>query len=86
MRLASAFVKIYLMTMQLALLENNRMTIDSMTEIVENIQSIYTIILALAIAEAFNQAVKETKPAEETKPAPASEEAKPAETSATAPA
>lgn len=41
------------------------MTIDSMTEIVEDIQSIYTIILALAIAEAFNQAVKETKPAEE---------------------
>jgi len=38
------------------------MTVDSMTEIVENIQSIYTIVLALAIAEAFNQAIKETKP------------------------
>jgi hypothetical protein len=38
------------------------MSIDSMTEIVENIQSIYTIVLALAIAEAFSQAVKETKP------------------------
>jgi hypothetical protein len=36
-----------------------------MTEIVENVQSIYTIVLALAIAEAFNQAIKETKPAEE---------------------
>ena len=29
---------------------------------VENIQSIYTIVLALAIAEAFNQAIKENKP------------------------
>lgn len=38
------------------------MTVDSMTQIVENIQSIYTIILALAIAEAFNQSIKETKP------------------------
>jgi hypothetical protein len=38
------------------------MTVDSMTQIVENIQSIYTIVLALAIAEAFNQAIKETKP------------------------
>ncbi len=38
------------------------MSIDSMTEIVENIQSIYTIVLALAIAEAFSQAVKEVKP------------------------
>lgn len=38
------------------------MTIDSMTEIVEDIQSIYTIVLALAIAEAFNQAIKENKP------------------------
>ena len=33
-----------------------------MTQIVENIQSIYTIVLALAIAEAFNQAIKESKP------------------------
>jgi hypothetical protein len=38
------------------------MTVDSMSQIVEDIQSIYTIVLALAIAEAFNQAVKETKP------------------------
>lgn len=38
------------------------MTVDSMTQIVEDIQSIYTIVLALAIAEAFNQAVKESKP------------------------
>ena len=36
-----------------------------MTEIVEDIQSIYTIVLALAIAEAFNQAIKENKPHEE---------------------
>jgi hypothetical protein len=36
-----------------------------MSQIVENIQSIYTIVLALAIAEAFNQAVKESKPMEE---------------------
>jgi hypothetical protein len=41
------------------------MSVDSMTQIVEDIQSIYTIVLALAIAEAFNQAVKESKPAEE---------------------
>lgn len=41
------------------------MTVDSMTQIVENIQSIYTIVLALAIAEAFNQAIKESKPHEE---------------------
>lgn len=41
------------------------MTVDSMTQIVEDIQSIYTIVLALAIAEAFNQAVKEAKPVEE---------------------
>jgi hypothetical protein len=33
-----------------------------MTQIVENVQSIYTIVLALAIAEAFNQAIKENKP------------------------
>ena len=33
-----------------------------MTQVVENIQSIYAIILALAIAEAFNQAIKENKP------------------------
>ena len=42
------------------------MTVDSMTEVVENIQSIYTIVLALAIAEAFNQAIKENKPEMET--------------------
>ena len=36
-----------------------------MSQIVEDIQSIYTIVLALAIAEGFNQAVKEIKPAEE---------------------
>ena len=41
------------------------MSVDSMTQLVEDIQSIYTIILALAIAEAFNQAVKENKPHEE---------------------
>lgn len=44
------------------------MTVESMSEIVENIQSVYTIILALAVAEAFNQAIKENKPKEE-KPA-----------------
>lgn len=33
-----------------------------MTQIVENIQSIYTIVLALAIAEGFNQAIKESRP------------------------
>ncbi len=38
------------------------MSVDSMTQIVENIQSIYTIVLALAIAEAFSQAIKESKP------------------------
>ena len=38
------------------------MSVDSMTQIVGNIRSIYTIVLALAIAEAFNQSVKETKP------------------------
>jgi hypothetical protein len=32
---------------------------------VENVQSVYTIILALAIAEAFNQAIKENKPESE---------------------
>ena len=41
------------------------MTVDSMTQIVENVQSVYTIVLALAIAEAFNQAIKESKPQEE---------------------
>ena len=41
------------------------MTVDSMTEIVQNIQSIYTIVLALAIAEAFNQTIKANLPAEE---------------------
>jgi hypothetical protein len=38
------------------------MTVNSVTQIVENVQSIYTIVLALAIAEAFNQAIKENKP------------------------
>jgi hypothetical protein len=38
------------------------MTVDSMTQIVGNVQSIYTIVLALAIAEGFNQAIKENKP------------------------
>jgi hypothetical protein len=38
------------------------MTIGSMTEIVEDIQSVYTIVLALAIAEAFNQTIKENHP------------------------
>jgi len=41
------------------------MTVNAMTEIVENVQSVYTIILALAIAEAFNQAIKENKPESE---------------------
>jgi hypothetical protein len=41
------------------------MTVDSMNEIVENIRSIYTIVMGLAIAEAFNQAVRELKPIEE---------------------
>lgn len=36
-----------------------------MSQIVENIQSVYTIVLALAVAEAFNQAIKENKPKEE---------------------
>lgn len=52
----------YLLTASSDLLGFQRMTIDSMTQIVENIQSIYTIILALAIAEAFNQAIRENKP------------------------
>lgn len=38
------------------------MSVDAMTQMVGNIRSIYTIVLALAIAEAFNQSVKETKP------------------------
>jgi hypothetical protein len=41
------------------------MTVESMSQIVENVQSIYTIILALAVAEAFNQAIKENKPKDE---------------------
>ncbi len=41
------------------------MTVDSMTQIVQNIRSIYTIILGLAIAEAFNQAVRESEPEKE---------------------
>jgi hypothetical protein len=39
-----------------------RMTVSSMTQIVENVQAVYCIILALAIAEAFNQAIKENEP------------------------
>jgi hypothetical protein len=38
------------------------MTVNSAAQIVENVQSIYTIVLALAIAEAFNQAIKEREP------------------------
>ncbi|HEX4084402.1 MAG TPA: hypothetical protein VHY22_05810 [Chthoniobacteraceae bacterium] len=38
------------------------MTVDSMNEVVENFRSIYAIISAIAIAEAFNQAVKEREP------------------------
>lgn len=41
------------------------MTVGSITQIVENIQSVYCIILALAIAEAFNQAIKENRPEHE---------------------
>jgi hypothetical protein len=44
------------------------MTVDSMTQIVGNFQSIYTIVSALAIAEGFNQAIRADKPTEE-KPA-----------------
>lgn len=44
---------------------HSRMTVESMTEIVQNIQSIYTIVLALAIAEAFNQTIKASAPQEE---------------------
>ncbi len=44
------------------------MTVDSITEIVENVKSIYTIVFALAIAEAFNQAIKAKEP-EHEKPA-----------------
>src|ERR1700723_2489858 len=47
------------------LLEDSCMTVDSMTQIVQNIRSIYTIILGLAIAEAFNQAVRESEPEKE---------------------
>jgi hypothetical protein len=54
--------RIYLMTTQSRPLEFSPMTVDSMTQIVQNVQSIYTIVLALAIAEAFNQAIKENKP------------------------
>ncbi|HTS19525.1 MAG TPA: hypothetical protein VMP11_18260 [Verrucomicrobiae bacterium] len=44
------------------------MTVDSMTQIVQNVQSIYTIIFALAIAEGLNQAIREATP-ETEKPA-----------------
>jgi hypothetical protein len=50
---------------KIPLAEHPRMTVESMSQIVEDIQSIYTIVLALAIAEAFNQAIKENKPHEE---------------------
>src|SRR5579871_166692 len=43
-------------------LESPRMTSGSMIQIVEDVQSIYTIVLALAIAEAFNQTIKENRP------------------------
>jgi hypothetical protein len=41
------------------------MTVGAMTQIVEDVQSIYTIVLALAIAEAFNQTIKENRPESE---------------------
>ena len=41
------------------------MTAGSMIQIVEDVQSIYTIVLALAIAEAFNQTIKENRPESE---------------------
>ena len=42
------------------------MSIDSMSQIIENIQSVYTIVLALAIAEAFNQTVRTKEPEDES--------------------
>lgn len=42
--------------------DNSTMSTDSLTQIVENIQSVYTIILALAIAEGFNQAIRAKEP------------------------
>lgn len=41
------------------------MTIDSITQVVVNIQSIHSIVLGLAIAEAFKQAVRELRPLDE---------------------
>jgi hypothetical protein len=38
------------------------MTVGSMTQLVGNVQAIYTIVLGLAIAEAFNQTIKDSKP------------------------
>jgi hypothetical protein len=38
------------------------MTVNSVTQIVGNVQSIYGIVLALAIAEGFNQAIKGNNP------------------------
>jgi hypothetical protein len=54
------------MTGRAALIKPRAMTVESMTQFVENIQSIYTIVLALAVAEAFKQAVRESRPSEET--------------------
>jgi hypothetical protein len=56
---------LYVMTSSGRFVKGWPMTTESMKEIVENIQSIYTIILALAIAEAFNQAIKESHPEKE---------------------
>lgn len=50
------------MTRRVQFARMSRMSVESMSQIVENIQSVYTIILALAVAEAFNQAIKESKP------------------------
>ena len=42
------------------------MTTDSITQAVTSVQSIQTIVMGLAIAEAFKQSVKELRPVEET--------------------
>jgi len=52
----------FAMTNRTIPLESPGMTVGSMTQIVEDVQSIYTIVLALAIAEAFNQTIKENRP------------------------
>lgn len=41
------------------------MTVESISEVVIDVQSIQTIVMALAIAEAFKQTVRELRPAEE---------------------